>query len=178
MIAIGEFHIQPIQLEDAWSVCNYATSNEDRLKHYFPKTLEQNLTPTLSKSFVEKKVSQFSSEEELLFTIKHVTSNELVGLVYIKELDKKIKQAEFAYAIGYPFEGKGIMSKAVRALSEYAFETLKLKKLQIIVHENNKGSIKVALNCGYSWVKTMLNEFTPANGTPLDMELYELTDER
>ena len=178
MIAIGEFHIHPIQLEDAWSVCDFATSNEDRLKQYFPETLEQNLTPTLSKNFVEKKVNQFSSEEELLFTIKHGSSSELVGLVYIKELDKKMKQAEFAYAIGYPFEGKGIITKAVKALSEYAFETLKLKKLQIIVHENNKGSIKVALNCGYTWVKKMPNEFTPANGTPLDMELYELTNER
>ncbi len=178
MIAIADYHINPIQIEDAWSLCNFANSNEDRLKLYFPKTLEQTITPTLSKSFVQKTVKQFNSKEELLFTIKQESSNELVGLVYIKELDVDKKQAEFAYAIGYPFEGKGVMSKAVKALSKYAFEDLKLKTLQIIVHESNIGSVKVALKCGYTWVKTMRHEFTPTNGAPLDMELYELTYER
>lgn len=174
MIAIGEFHIHPIQLEDAWSLCNFSISNEDRLKRYFPKTLEQTVTPSLSKSFVKTKVNQFNTKEELLFTIKQESLSELVGLVYIKELDEKIKQGEFAYAIGYPFEGKGIIRKAVTALSKYAFEILKLETLQIIVHESNIGSIKVALNCGYTWVKTLPNEFTPPNEKPLNMELYKL----
>jgi len=178
MIVIGEFHIHPVQLEDAWSLCDFVNSNEDRLKLYYPKTLEQNLTPTLSKSFVQKKVKQFNSKEELLFTIKQESSNELVGLIYIKELDLEKKQGEFAYAIGYPFEGKGIISKAVKALSKYAFENLKLVTLQIIVHKSNVGSVKVALNCNYTWIKTLPNEFTSTSGTPLDMELYELTYER
>ena len=78
------FYIEPIQLKDAWNLCNFIVSNEDRLKSYFPKTLSENLTPTLSQFFVEKKVSLFNLKEEFLFAIKEQKTNAFVGLVYIK----------------------------------------------------------------------------------------------
>ncbi len=177
MISIGDFNIAPIQLKDTWNICNFAVANEDRLGPYLPKTLAQNLTPTLSKRFAEKKVKQFSLNEEFLFTIKPNESHEVAGLVYIKELDWGKKQGEFAYAIGYSFEGKGLMTQVVEALSKHAFDKLELQTLQIISHKSNIGSIKVAENCGFSWIKTLPNEFTPTNQSPVDMELYELHDE-
>jgi ribosomal-protein-alanine N-acetyltransferase len=40
------------------------------------------------------------------------------------------------------------------------------------------GSVKVAQNSSFIWKKTLLNEFTPTNELPLDMELYEHTNEK
>lgn len=171
------FYIKPIQIKDAWNLCNFIVSNEDRLKRYFPKTLEQNLTPTLSNLFVEKKVKQFNLKEEFLFTIKENETNELVGLVYIKELNWTKKQGEFAYCIGYPYEGKGIITNAVKKLSDHAFENLGLKTLQIIVYKTNIASVTVAKNCNFIWKRTLENEFTPSGEKALDMELYELYKE-
>jgi ribosomal-protein-alanine N-acetyltransferase len=153
-------------------------ANEDRFKPYFPKTLEQNLTPDLAKRFANLKAKAFASKEEFLFIIKEKGTNTIVGLVYIKELDWTINQGEFAYCIGYPFKGKSIISKATLLLSKYAFETLGLKTLQIITHKDNIASVNVAKYCGYTWQKTLLKEFTPNGGAALDMELYELYNER
>lgn len=172
--SIDAFNIAPIQINDAWSVCNFVVSNEDRLKQYFPKTLEQNLTPDLSKQFVEKKVKQFNLKEEFLFTLKEKRNNAFAGLIYLKELDWNKKQGEFAYCIGYQFEGKGITSKAIETITKYTFSNLKLETLQIIAHKNNIPSIKVAKNNNFIWKKTLKNEYTPPNGKPMDMELYEL----
>ncbi|GAA3631466.1 GNAT family N-acetyltransferase [Flavivirga jejuensis] len=177
MLSFKGYNITPIQLQDAWSLCNFIVANEERLKRYFPKTLEQNLTPDLSKFFVEKKVKQFSLKEEFLFTIKANESGELVGLVYIKELNWDKKQGEFAYCIGYPFEGKGITTKTISIVSEYAFTDLNLETLQIIVHKDNIASVKVAENCNFIWKRTLNNEFTPSGERPLNMELYELYNE-
>lgn len=171
---IDKFEISAVQKSDAWKLCNFIVANEDRLKHFFPKTLEQNLNPTLSKLFVNKKVKEFNSSEEFLFTLKQSKTRDIVGLVYIKELDWNKKQGEFAYCIGYQFEGKGITSKVVKKLSNYAFETLKLEILQIIVHKTNIASLKVAENNCFKWIKTLKKEFTPTNEAPIDMELYEL----
>ncbi|WP_396602698.1 GNAT family N-acetyltransferase [Algibacter sp. R77976] len=173
----GSYRITPIHPKDGWSVCNFAVANEDRLKRYFPKTLEQNLTPDLSNIFVDKKTKQFESKEEFLFTLKENESHKLVGLVYIKELNWDTKQGEFAYCIDYNVEGKGVTTEAVKLLSEYAFETLSLKALQIIVHKSNLGSIKVAENNNFTWIKTLKNEHTPPGEQPLNMELYELYKE-
>jgi len=178
IIDLDSFYIDKIQQKDAWTLCDFIAANEDRLKDYFPSTLAQNLTPDLSKNFVEKKVKQYHSKEEFLFTIKEKESHKLVGLVYIKELDWKIKQGEFAYCIGYQFEGKGLTTKAIKTLSEFALSDLKLKTLQIIVHKDNIGSVKVAENCDFIWQKTLPNEFTPTGKQPIDMELYELYNEK
>ena len=171
---LESYYIEPIKTQDAWSICDFIVANEDRLKRYFPKTLEQNLTPNLSKRFTEKKVKQFQNEEEFLFTLKQKETNQLVGLIYIKEIDAVKKQGEFAYCIGYPFEGKGLTTKAVKILCDYAFKGLDLKTLQIIVHKDNLASVKIAENCNFIWKKTLKNAFTPPGETPLDMELYEL----
>lgn len=175
MIAkFNTYYIEIIQEKDAWKLCDFMVANEDRFKSYFPKTLAENATPTLSKYFAEKKVKQFVNKEEFLFTVKEKETKNLAGLIYIKELDWNKKQGEFAYCIGYPFEGKKITTNAVKHLSEYAFKHLELKTLQIIVFKENIGSVKVAKNNGFVWKKTLKKEYTPPNQEPLDMELYEL----
>ena len=174
---LGSYHIIPIHPKDGWNVCNFAVANEDRLKRFFPKTLEQNLTPDLSNIFVVKKTKQFETKEEFLFTLRKNESNELVGLVYIKEVDWTTKQGEFAYCIDYTVEGKGLMTESIRQLSDYAFDTLGLKTLQIISHKTNIASVKVAENTNFSWIKTLKSEFTPPGEAPLNMELYELYKE-
>ena len=168
------FEINSLHSGDAWKLCDFMVANADRLKPYFPKTLEQNLNPTLSQLFVQNKIKQFESKAEFLFTLKHSETRELAGVIYIKELDWTRKQGEFAYCIGYTFEGKRLTSKAVNALSKHAFYDLGLERLQIITHKDNLPSIGVALNNDFRWQKTLKNEFTPAGEQPLDMELYEL----
>jgi ribosomal-protein-alanine N-acetyltransferase len=174
MLNLDNYIISPITATDGWRVCNFIVANEDRLKRYFPKTLEQNLTPDLSNIFVEKKEKQFQAKEEFLFTIKTKEPYKLMGLVYIKAIDWTKKQGEFAYAIDYNIESKGVMTEAVKQLSDYAFDHLNLETLQIIVHKSNIGSIKVAENCNFTHIKTLKNEHTPTGENPLDMELYEL----
>lgn len=175
ILKFNGFEINPIHNGDAWKICNLCVANEDRFKSYFPKTLEQNLTPTLSQYFVDKKVKQFETKDEFLFTLKHSETRQLAGLIYLKELDWDKKQGEFAYCIDYNFEGKGLISQSVKALSKYAFESLNLETLQIISHKTNTGSIKVAEKNNFKWVKTLKNGFTPPKEQPLDMELFELT---
>ncbi len=168
------FHIDSIKLEDSKTINMLMVSNADRFKRYFPGTLAQNLTEKLSKTFANTKVNQFLDKEEYLFTIKEDVNQNVIGLVYIKELDWIKKQGEFAYCIDSDYGGKGLISKSVKALSNYAFESLGLETLQIIVHKDNVPSIKVALKNDFKWIKTLLNEFTPTGEHPLDMELYEL----
>ena len=168
------FEINVIHNGDAWKICDFCITNAHCLKRYFPKTLEQNLNPTLSQLFVETKVRNFERKAEFVFTLKHSETRELAGLIYIKEIDGKKKQGEFAYCIGYTFEGQGLTSKAIKALSKYAFDDLELETLQIITHKDNLPSVKVALNNSFMWKKTLANEFTPMGEAPLDMELYEL----
>ena len=177
LLKFDGFEINPIHEGDAWKLCDFMITNSERFKRYFPGTLRDNLNPTLSKVFVEKKLKQFNKKEEFLFTLKQTQTRKLIGLIYIKALDWSIKQGEFAYCIDSNFKGKNLISKVVNLLSKYAFKTLALETLQIIAHKDNLPSVNVALNNGFVWQKTLQKEFTPAGEQPLDMELYELYKE-
>lgn len=177
MISLDTLEIRPILPEDAWSICNFAVANEHRMRVYFPLTLEQNLTPDLSKRFTTIKYKEFKDDEEYLFVVKEKGKSQLIALIYIKELDWEKQQGEFAYCIDYSWKGKGLMSKLVGALSNYAFSDLNLKVLQIIVHKDNVSSVSVAERCNFTWQRTLKDAYTPPGGQPLDMELYELYKE-
>lgn len=172
-----EYYIDAIHEKYAWRLCDFCITNDKRLQRFFPKTLEQNLTPDLSKYFVERKIKEFQNKEEFLFVLKEKERHTLIGLIYVKELDWEKKQAELAYAIGYQVEGNGYMTETVNAISKWAFEELQLETLQIVVHKSNVGSIRVAQKCGYIWKKVLLEEHVPPGEAPLDMELYELHHE-
>lgn len=175
--SLENLYIEPIHEKYAWRICDFCAVNADRLKRFFPKTLEQNLTPDLSTYFVETKVKEFNAKEEFLFVLKEKENHTVVGLVYIKELDWEKKQGELAYAIGYQVEGKGYMTESVKAISNWAFTEHQFKTLQIISHKTNTGSIRVAEKSGFTWQKVLVAEHTPPGEMPLNMELYELNYE-
>ncbi len=166
-------HVFKVSEKDAWSICDFVTANEDRLLDFFPSTRAQNLTPDLSKRFVAQKEKQFQSNEEYLYVLKPVDSRKVIGLVYLKELDWENKQGEFAYAIDYNYEGKGITSQIVKKISNHAFQELELKTLQIFVHKTNIPSVRVAEKSNFVWIRTEKNKFQPKGKEPMDMELYE-----
>jgi len=170
---LNGFQIAPIQEKDAWRLCDFMVANSERFDNDFPYTLKQNLNPTLSSVFVQEKAKQFTIGEEFLFTIKEEEHSSIVGLVYVKELRKKDGQAELAYCIGYTHEGKGHTTCFLEQVIPWAFGQLGLHTLQIITHQDNKGSIRIAEKLGFSWLRTLKNEHTRQNGNLVDMELYE-----
>jgi ribosomal-protein-alanine N-acetyltransferase len=172
------FNIVPLRSEDALNLNELMVSNAERFKRYFPKTLSSNLTFDAAKSYILDKIDEFQLKSGFTFAIKEKATQNIIGLIIIKKLNWETKQAEIAYCIGSEFEGKGLTSFAVKEMSKFAFEDLGLKTLQIISHKTNFGSVKVAKNGGFVWQRTLLNEFTPTNEVPLDMELYELYNEK
>lgn len=170
-----EFHITTLTLKDAISLNEMMLHNVERFKRYFPKTLSKNLTLKASEAYVLEKNNEIQSNSEFTFGIKENITDKVAGLIIIKKLNWETKQGELAYCIGARYQGKGWVSDAVSQISNYAFNELNLKTLQIISHKTNLGSIKVAENCGFLWRRTLISEFTPTNELALDMELYELT---
>ncbi|MFT5435780.1 MAG: ribosomal-protein-alanine N-acetyltransferase [Ulvibacter sp.] len=171
------FWITEFELSDADKLCGLMTSNSERFQEYFPTTLSQNLTVSDSKAYILRKEVEIKNNLEFTFAIKDSASKNMAGIIILKDLDLTKKVGEIAYAMDRSFGGKGWMSLVVKELSKYAFRELELKTLKIITHSTNLGSCKIALKNGYVWQRTLKNEHTPVNGSPIDMELYELNAE-
>lgn len=173
-----DFIIDDLKPTDANQLFQFMVDNKERLSQYFPRTLAGNSTLDASKEYITLKQKEIQDKSIFTFAIRKKTSDTIAGLIILKEIDWIKKRGEFAYCIGSAFEGKGVTTFAVWKMVGFAFDQQGLKTIRIIVHKSNSRSIKVALNNGFTWKKTLLKEFTPTNGQPLDMELYELTNER
>lgn len=167
------YTVRRIYPKDSWGLCDFIVSNEDRLSQFFPSTRAANLTPDLSKRFVEIKCREFENKEEFLFLLRPNESNRIIGMLYIKELDWEKSVGELAYCIDYNYEGKGITTNLVMQATRFAFDELSLNTLQIITHKSNIPSVRVAQKSNFVWIRTLLKSFKPPGQEALDMELYE-----
>ncbi len=59
--------------------------------------------------------------------------------------------AEIGYWLGEPFWGRGFATVAVKAVTEYAFATFDLQRVQATVFEWNPASARVLERAGYTF---------------------------
>lgn len=168
------FYIAPLQLEDAKLLHEFMMANVKRFIEYLPYTLAKNLKVEGSKAYIVAQQEKSEHKSEYTFTVKETTTNTIIGLILLKDIDWKNSTGDFAYCIDGDKENKGIMSSTISQFSHYAFTTLNLKTLQIVTHKDNIASVKVATNCGFIWKGTLKNEYATPNASTIDMELYEL----
>jgi ribosomal-protein-alanine N-acetyltransferase len=178
MIITNNVIIDKLQPIDGSQLHLFIIENAERFSKFFPLTLSSNATIEKSVAYIENKEKEIKEKVNYTFAIREIDTQKIIGLIIIKKIDWENRVGELAYCIGSNFEGKGLVSKAVKALSSFAYNELELKTLQIIAHKTNLASLKVAQNCDFIWQRTLLGEFTPTNEIPLDMELYEHTNEK
>lgn len=174
----SNYIINLLNTTDAEQLHQFIIDNSERLKRYFPVTLSSNNTLEKSIEYIAIKNKEIEDRTNFTYAIRDKNNQQIAGLIILKKVDWDKKQGEFAYCIGSQFERQGLTSFAVKEMTKFAFDELGLKTLQIMAHKTNFGSIKVAENNGFVWQRTSVNEFTPVNEAPLDMELYELYNEK
>ena len=178
MIITENICIDKLKPIDANQLHLFIVENTERLRKFFPLTLSSNATVEKSVVYIESKEREIQQKVNFTFAIREIDTQKIIGLIIIKKIDWTNRIGELAYCVGNNFEGKGLITNAVKVISSFAFNELELKTLQIIAHKTNIASVKVAENNSFVWQKTLIDEFTPTDELSLDMELYEYTNEK
>jgi ribosomal-protein-alanine N-acetyltransferase len=79
--------------------------------------------------------------------------------------------AEMGYWLGEDFWGKGLATRAVTAMSEWAFESYKLTRVYAFVFSHNVGSIRVLEKSGFER-EGLLRRSAIKNGVVIDQFLF------
>jgi RimJ/RimL family protein N-acetyltransferase len=88
----------------------------------------------------------------------------LLASVALMHLDRKAASGEIGYWVAREARGRGIATRAVRLVCEWAASDLGLTTLEIIVHEENTPSHAVARAAGFT--KTGERREPPSEGLP------------
>jgi RimJ/RimL family protein N-acetyltransferase len=87
------------------------------------------------------------------FSVEERDGGRLVGDVGINAVDGEPGVAKIGYTIAPAFQGRGYATEAVRALVEYAFDTLGAERVRAFAAAENVPSIRVAENAGLRLVE-------------------------
>jgi ribosomal-protein-alanine N-acetyltransferase len=80
--------------------------------------------------------------------------------------------AIFGYWLGRAYWGRGIATDAARTLSDHAFRTRGVRRLEATVFSPNAASARVLEKCGFTLEARMREGVVERDGTVCDMLLY------
>ncbi len=105
-----------------------------------------------------------------------IADGRLVGSTGFNRLDWKARVCEIGYWIDHRQEGKGIVSKACRAMIDYAFDDLEMNRVEIRCSAENSRSAAVPERLGFKLEGT-LRQAEVLNGRAHDFLIYGLLAE-
>ncbi len=96
----------------------------------------------------------------------------IIGSIGCVDTDERSERGEIGYCIGFDYWGKGIVTEAVTAVTDYLLNDIGYNRLEIAHATENPASGKVAIKCGYKYEGTKREYFKALNGDLLDIAFY------
>jgi len=107
-----------------------------------------------SKEHSLKILSGFVEKGDVLAVCLKSVANKVVGSVGLHEKtdESGANYYEIGYVLSTLFEGKGIMTEAVKRVLEYAFTDLKVPRIYVCHFIENNRSRRVIEKCGFTFI--------------------------
>ncbi len=164
--------IQLDQMRLSYAPLIFGTIDRDR--HYLRKWLpfvDQTRKLEDTEHFVRHllKIRKESGDE--VYTIWY--KGEFAGLVGFKDSDKVNRKTEIGYWLAETMQGKGIMVRSVKKLTDFAFRNLDCNRVQIKVAVGNVKSSAIPRKLGFQFEGIERSGEFHTNKF-LDLEIYSL----
>lgn len=131
---------------------------------------------------VEGAIKSFDAKENLRFhafdreTGDFIVSSGLHPCAGDDKIAWNVPKVEIGYWCHSDKAGHGFVTETVRALTQMAFEQLKVVRVQIRCDDKNVASYRVAESCGYSLEGVLENDERTPSGELRDTRVYAMTD--
>ena len=170
-IDLGDFEIRSYRADDKLAMIKYANNEKVsiNLLDSFPFPYNE-LEADMWLAYVT------NQKPELNFAI--ATKDEFIGAIGLKEQNDVYRYSfELGYWLGEPHWGRGIMTKAIKAFTEYAFDNYKAVRLFAGVFEYNSASGRALEKAGYK-LEGRLRRAIVKNGKAYDQIIYSAISEK
>jgi [ribosomal protein S5]-alanine N-acetyltransferase len=116
--------------------------------------------------------SDFAQGSSVAFFIFETGAGKLVGGITLANIRHGVAQSgQIGYWIGEQFAGQGFMLEALGLVSRFAFDTLRLHRIEAACIPDNKRSIRVLEKAGFQR-EGLLRSYLRINGIWQDHYLY------
>lgn len=123
------------------------TANYDHIKEWAAWLKDTESPIEQTREHIKRNRMQFAEGKG--FNIFIWYQGKMVGKVGYNFFDWDNRQTELGYWLGASFQGKGLVTKSCRALINYAFNELKLNRIEIRCGVENTKSRKIPERLGF-----------------------------
>ena len=149
-------------------------SNPETMK-YIPRPLLKNDEDALAHiAMIDEKIE---SNEGINWAITIKGDPRLIGVIGHYRIQKENYRAEIGYMILPEYNGKGIVTEAVREAVKYGFEVMKLHSIEAVIEPGNLASAKVLERNGFI-KEAHLKENEFYDGRFIDSVIYSLLNKK
>lgn len=153
MLKGENIYLKLLTVNDSDEVLNYYKRNREHLKEFQEEKDEDFYTLEKQIIFIRQQYIQCLNGRVVFFGI--FKNEKIIGTIQLYNIMRGMFQdATVGYSIDKDEEGKGYMTEALNLISDYAFNVLKLHRLQATTLVDNIRSKAVLKACGFKEMGT------------------------
>ena len=165
-----EVELREIVPEDAEAVFEVVSSNYDHLKS-FMHWASADYDLDAAREFIRQAIADRSDRKSLGLGI--FRNGRYIGAIGFVNFDWLAMRTEIGYWISSGEQGKGVISAACRRLIDFAFDELKMNRIEIRCASENVRSSAIPKRLGFK-LEGLLRQSEFRDGRLHDFEVYGL----
>jgi ribosomal-protein-serine acetyltransferase len=163
--------LEVLQADHAPALAALVEANRSQLGRWFPWVATSRSVADVA-AHVASVASRHASGTCDGYAI--VVGDEVAGSIDLHDIDRPRGEGRIGYWLGAPFQGRGVMTRAARALAEHALRDGGLSRVLLIAAVENAASRAVAERAGFALVRIVPDGAPTGNGYA-DAAVYALT---
>ena len=158
----------------AWS--RLRAESRDFLTPWEPTWPDNDLTRGAFRRRMRRHADEMARDESFSFLIFGAATNELMGGLTVGGIRRGVSQtATLGYWMGAPHAGKGVMTRAVAAATQFGFSVLRLHRIEAACLPHNIASLTLLERNGFQR-EGLARAYLKINGVWRDHLLYALLE--
>ncbi|HUF04424.1 MAG TPA: GNAT family protein [Aridibacter sp.] len=138
--------MRPVSEDNLEELCELVRRNFDHLHEWMPWAVE-GYSIRHARSFILKSNRDFAAREGMNFHI--LEDGNLVGGAGLNFIDKANRGTEIGYWLGEDYTGRGIVTKCAKRLTDFAFDDLRMHRMNIRCASGNIKSRAIPERLGF-----------------------------
>ena len=166
IIKSKKFILRPFKRGDESSLKENINSKkiyQNTLNIPYPYTLKD------ARDWIAKNLKEMKKRKPNMINFAIDINGEVVGGIGLNKIEGH--KAEIGYWLAEKYWGQGVMTQAVKLVTEFGFKKLKLKRIYAYVFSWNKASMKVLEKAGYK-LEGILRKDVKKNNKFIDTYLF------
>ena len=136
-------------------------------------TIPAGQTENGTREWMQRGMAGLASGSELALVIANAETDEPIGTIGLHEINRATERAMAGYVLARESRGKGLGRRALRLICAYAFDELRLARVEVTIEADNAASRATAEAVGFREEGT-LRSYMRIAGERRDMLMYGL----